>query len=235
MKALTILPTLVALASCATSSPIVSEAVYDQIGSSPSLNTQTTVDVGEAMVEQFQYLVHVDAQLKDGYEARFALGKIAAPNGTFLMGYRDSTSANQFCSSEKLYRDPLVGGYDVICFKDINNDERFDLVRVPRIALGSWKELKADPLRYERIIADAPVDSGQGFKHELLYQGLSKGTIKVAYREYVNNMARPAFSQIVEYEYGGEELEISFKGARILIHSATQNNITYTVSRGFNL
>ena len=90
------------------------------------------------------------------------------------------------------------------------------------------------PVAYERVISDQHADDGKGYKYELVYQGLDDGDIKIAYREYVNNLARPAFTQIVEYELMAEETVIAFKGARISVEAASSNQITYVVQKGFN-
>jgi hypothetical protein len=66
----------------------------------------------------------------------------------------------------------------------------------------------------------------------LIYQGLSGGSLKVAYREYVDSLARPAFTEVVEYDNQEPPFEIAFKGARITVHSATSNELVYTVTKG---
>lgn len=77
-----------------------------------------------------------------------------------------------------------------------------------------------------------PVESASDYKQELIYQGLSGGSLKVAYREYVDSLARPAFTEVVEYDNQEPPFEIAFKGARITVHSATSNELVYTVTKG---
>ncbi len=62
--------------------------------------------------------------------------------------------------------------------------------------------------------------SDKGFKRELIYSGKSKGTVSLQYREFVNDLARPAFSQELSYDLA-EGNEIGYKGARFLILKAT--------------
>jgi hypothetical protein len=40
---------------------------------------------------------------------------------------------------------------------------------------------------------------GSGFKYELLYQGFDRGVARVTYREYLADLARPAFQQDLTY------------------------------------
>ena len=70
-----------------------------------------------------------------------------------------------------------------------------------------------------------------GFRRELLYSGVSKGTISLEYKEFSNNLARPAFSQEVKYDLS-EGNEVGFKGARILVIKATNTSVRYKVIRG---
>ena len=105
--------------------------------------------------------------------------------------------------------------------------------RAPAIARGEWKTVES-PIAYQRGIEDMPVGVATGYKTELIYQGLSDGDIKIAYHEYVNNMARPTFSQMVDYKYSVGEAIIAFKGARITVHEATSSNLTYTLDNGFD-
>jgi hypothetical protein len=224
---------LLLLQACATAPAITGKATIEKMGVSPDLNQRSKVDVGSTIAEQYEHSVYIDAIHTAGAEEGFALGKIKVPAGAFLKGLSDSSGSIQFCSQDRMYYDPLTGPYGIVCFGDDGNNGMFDKVRVPNISLGSWKVLDVEQ-PYERVYQEDPVDRGTGYKMELIYQGLDDGDIKVAYREYVNNMARPAFSQIVEYEYSSQEVEIAFKGARITVHSASNNSIEYTVTKRFD-
>jgi hypothetical protein len=79
-----------------------------------------------------------------------------------------------------------------------------------------------------------PVDVSSGYKTELIYQGLSDGAIKFAYHDYENDMARPSFSQIVDYDYSTGGAIVTLKGARLTVHEATSSNLTYTLEKGFD-
>lgn len=75
--------------------------------------------------------------------------------------------------------------------------------------------------------SDAP-----GFRQELLYNGKSGETIKVLYREFQNDMARPAFSQELTYDLAESDI-IGFQGVRIRVIRATNVAITYSVLKHF--
>lgn len=79
----------------------------------------------------------------------------------------------------------------------------------------------------------AGVGGEQSWKQEILYSGMSSGELNFTYREFVNDFARPSFSQEAKYEYeeGGE---VAFKGALIEVQGADNTAISYTVKSGFN-
>lgn len=71
------------------------------------------------------------------------------------------------------------------------------------------------------------------FRRELVYSGASKGTIKLLYREFSNDLARPAFSQDLTYDLADGD-EIGFRGARFKVLKATNTSIRYVVLKPLN-
>lgn len=71
-------------------------------------------------------------------------------------------------------------------------------------------------------------DSEDSFRKELVYLGRSGDTIQLSYREFYNNMARPAFSNNIQYDLGESDV-IGFQGARFKVFSATNTYFTYEV------
>ena len=71
-------------------------------------------------------------------------------------------------------------------------------------------------------------------KQVVLYQGVSKGVIRISFREFVNDMARPAFTQDVSYDLNPDgTTTVAFKGLRIFVEKATSAQITYRVLKPF--
>lgn len=66
------------------------------------------------------------------------------------------------------------------------------------------------------------------FKTELLYMGKNKDSIKFAYREFIDDKIRPAFSQEVSYDYTGPT-EVAYKSFELYVIEATGNKIIYKV------
>lgn len=71
------------------------------------------------------------------------------------------------------------------------------------------------------------------FQQTLIYSGKVGNKINIGYREFSSNVARPAFSNNVEYDLS-ESKDIGYKGALLQIIEATNQNIKYKVIRNFN-
>lgn len=65
----------------------------------------------------------------------------------------------------------------------------------------------------------------ESFKRELVYTGGNSKNISITYREFKNDMARPAFSQDLKYDIS-EDPVIGFKGARFEVIKAGNSGIT---------
>jgi hypothetical protein len=72
----------------------------------------------------------------------------------------------------------------------------------------------------------------QSFQQTLIYSGRVGNKINIGYREFSNDMARPAFNNDVEYDLG-QSRTIGYKGAEIEVIEATNSSITYKVIKPF--
>ena len=67
---------------------------------------------------------------------------------------------------------------------------------------------------------------------DVLYQGTSKGEVKISYREFSHGLARAAFTQDVSYELDPDGTAvIGFKGMRIKVLKATGHDIKYILEQ----
>jgi hypothetical protein len=73
----------------------------------------------------------------------------------------------------------------------------------------------------------------RGFKYELVYQGFERGVIKITYREYANDIARPAFQQDLSYTLEKGTTAVSFRNIKMEIYGADNNGIRYRVLTPF--
>lgn len=66
------------------------------------------------------------------------------------------------------------------------------------------------------------------FRRELVYLGVQQNTITIQYREFKDNIARPAFSQEIKYDLA-QGKEIGYRGSRFEVLKATNTELTYRV------
>jgi hypothetical protein len=78
-----------------------------------------------------------------------------------------------------------------------------------------------------------PVLQSDSFQQTLIYSGKVGNKINVGYREFSNNLARPAFNNTVEYDLTDSKV-IGYRGARIEVIEATNEFIRYNVIQNFN-
>lgn len=88
----------------------------------------------------------------------------------------------------------------------------------------------SSPVQFEFTTARA-VDQ-PSFVQELIYNGRVGDNLRFIYREFSNDMARPAFSQEAFYDLS-EGKVLGFKGVRIEILEATNTNVRYKVLKTF--
>ncbi len=77
------------------------------------------------------------------------------------------------------------------------------------------------------------VVSESKIQQTLIYSGKVGSRIRLGYREFSNNLARPAFSNDVEYDLLESSI-IGYKGAQIQVIEATNQHIKYKVVQNFN-
>ncbi len=87
------------------------------------------------------------------------------------------------------------------------------------------------PLSYERdgipfIRARHQERNELSLKKELVYTGVSKNVVSILYREFKDDIARPAFSQEIKYDLSEEKI-VGYRGARFEIIKATNQGLTY--------
>lgn len=75
-------------------------------------------------------------------------------------------------------------------------------------------------------------EHGTSFRQTLLYSGRVGDKLKISYREFSNDIARPAFNNEVEYDFSTSKT-IGYKDAILEVINADNNSITYKVIRNF--
>lgn len=76
--------------------------------------------------------------------------------------------------------------------------------------------------------------SNSRFQQTLIFNGINGNQIKIGYREYSSDLARPAFNNDIEYDLEQSPI-IGYKSAKLEIIDASNTTITYRVIENFKL
>jgi hypothetical protein len=71
------------------------------------------------------------------------------------------------------------------------------------------------------------------FKQEFIFNGKVGTNLKFVYREFINDMARPAYNQDLQYDLDESNI-VGFKGLRLEIIKATNTSVEYKILSSFN-
>ncbi len=96
---------------------------------------------------------------------------------------------------------------------------------------GITFDKSSTPIEYKTELT--PIPKKEYLKQEFIYNGKVGNAIKFTYREFVDDLARPAFTQDLQYDLT-ESKVIGFRGLRIEILSATNIKIEYKVLTHFD-
>jgi len=178
----------------------------------PDINSIATAEIGENMYQKINVYKTKKYSVKFidlSYNDKFSKMDMALR--------KDNNKHNTICSNK-------------ICLIDTSNDYYFDTI----INLSKHSKQNLDsPIAYkykQKLLLNE-----DSFKYVALYQGKIGNKIKISYREFIENMSRPAFTQNINYELNKNKTTIiGFKGLRIEILKATNFNITYRVIHDYN-
>lgn len=221
----------VALSGCG-SIPTVKEGnqVSEQVGRSPELNKSAQAPVGGSVYSQFRYWSKVGYRLEDPVwftvnlmvPVRIEAGEFVLPS--------DAGGEQGYCTERLAYVDPLVGPRSRVCFVSSNGGSTFAKAKVAPGMVWLNYDLQS-PVRVSK--SELIVPRADALKSELLYQGYSNKTVKLSYREYVNDFARPAFFQDVSYDVASFPATVTFRSVKLNLLGADNNGLQYEVLSGF--
>jgi hypothetical protein len=201
----------------------------ERVGRVPEIGVVGEAPVGSTMFSQFKYWSRTGYRVKSEVRVGLGLGRVSVADGDFLL--RSNVDGQEaYCTEKSAYIDPLTGPFKTACFIDVGKQGRFEKVKAQPGMI--WFEKALDPsVPYERSEMIAP--RADSFKYEIIYQGYSKGTVRVAYREFLNDFARPSFYQDVSYDITAFPADVTFKSVKLQILGADNNGVRYKVLSGF--
>lgn len=218
----------IVIGGCATIQVSEPNPIAERLGQEPKIGTKATTPVGGIVFSQYRFVGKTAYRVFDPISLGFMLGRVSVNAGDpLLKASFDGRSG--YCTERLTYIDPLVGPLKPSCYVE-GADGKLTAVHVAPGAVWFEKALPF-PVRFEK--AEIPLPGSNSFKNELLYQGISNKTLRLSYREYSNDMARPAYFQDVSYEIPSLPTTISFKNVRLEVLEAGNAGLTYRVLSSF--
>ena len=210
----------------------------------PELGVRSTVEVGENLYSKAYYYpsntyeVQVDRNMvlsesKDRQYGWLLLSVI----GAGVTDLTDDTSGENITQRNAHllsflpdYNYKMLCGNDNTCLVDKDDSGVF----TDKLTFPDNQLTPLDGNIPYTLKRTSPRISHGDFKYEALYQGKIGNKIKVSFREFKNDIARPAFTQDIEYQLDNSgKTTIGFKGLRIIVHYATNLMIDYTVVQDY--
>jgi hypothetical protein len=215
---------LVALGGCAT--PQYNYQPEARQISEPPLNTVSVANVGDEMLKQGKFIerdaIRIEHDIKFGLLDYYTLTP-----GYYLKTGEDSLSEFYVPAdgrnAGRVIKAALADPWQSI--RLFKNEDRICVVTIFHVSVAE-RAVGVARTKHQSLSDDS-------FQQTLIYSGKIGSKIKIGYREFSNNQARPAFNNDVDYDLN-ESKVIGYKGARIEVIEATNEFIRYRVISNFN-
>jgi hypothetical protein len=214
---------MAALVGCAT--PVYNYVPISTEISEPPLDFVSVAHVGDILVRQGRY-IEKDAILLNEAVSVGLLSTYTLARGYYVKQGEDADTEFYLPSN-----------------RDGGRIEKSLLADVPKIVQAYKSIQKICVVTVFNVPAcknDAPfsrvkqqTESRDSFQQALIYSGRVGNKIRIGYREFSSDMARPAFNNEAEYDLSDSKI-IGYKNAKIEIIEATNESIKYKVLRNFN-
>ena len=235
MKRFSIVGLILILSSCASTPQLQPVNLVDKtLIDYPEKGVTVSATLGERLVAKGYKSDGPAIEIKEGVLENSTFGNCAVSNQTLQSKFisRTNPSNGDICAGPFFMTTTLDSGETnwncpgevfnaYICYN--KEDDRF----------SREKSKKKNPMYKDLVrIVRKQVSSSTNFVQELIYNGRVDNNIKFIYREFSEDMMRPAFNQTVQYDFNESKL-ISFKGLTLEIIEANNLLIKYRLISNF--
>lgn len=233
MKKVLFIGLLASLVSCATS--IASVPLQRRVYNEPPQNEIVTKEIGDKLLvqgeEDYQEAVKI---LSVSNNIRIYNTAFPYSPGTVLPLSGNIENFKLYFDAKSKQERAYNGGTSEIYFGVAirkSDDKAFLFYNQIAGTLGGL-EIKTDEVLTTEKTTYTDPNCKNCFKQEFVFNGKVDNNLKFIYREYSENMARPAFTQELQYDLKESNI-IGFKGVRLEILKATNTVIEYKILSSF--
>lgn len=217
----------VLLAGCATSTRPVASRI--ETIDRPGANEVATANLGDSLLTRGVVFWRQAIRTSGPTQINMGVGNtVVAPQGTYVLRVEDD-KARYFVGGPPTTSGLATGEYadGGICLA-----RGADTIIGIFVAPGFCGDKNLAAASFQSVtVPDAAVSDI--WRKELIYNGRSGDTIRVIYREYSGDLARPAFTQELQYDLS-QQTEIGFREVRLQVEAATNTSIRYRVLQTFD-
>jgi hypothetical protein len=220
-----VLATIAAPTAFPASSQTIGQPVR-KVGQKPEPGVESVVTVGSVLLERYDLTERAMPRLEAELSLSLGIqGKIVAPAGSLLTVER--ANPLKACTTSGGYVDHLVGPRGAACLMDNDMDGAFDKASAADV-LFTTKKINP-PARYTLVSVTTP-EAGNSFRQALIYLGTSAGTLRLSYREFSNDMARPAFTEELSFPMEATFPQtVAWRDTRITLLGVSNAGLRYRV------
>lgn len=198
--------------------------------SNPPLNQIATAYVGESLLEQGR-AIQADGMKLDSRQV-LDKAKMALSSGTYIkIGENEKQEfylPHKGSDSGKLEQTSLLLSFNPVALQSIVIDKSTGKIS---LISSNVKSYDGDIVNFTKT--KITIKDTNSFQQTLIYNGKVGNKINIGYREFSGDLARPAFTNSVEYDLNESKI-IGYKGARVEVVSADNQSIKYKVLQNFN-
>jgi len=231
----------VLLSGCASTPIRMVESTQSRTINDPAVGATATRGIGETLIAQgvrttgpaLEVIDATQFNKADGEKSIMTCAVTVQPGNYFKRGEYTKDPQGADCYGPVQMQLTLAdGGTNWNCpgqmmFADICRDAQGNYFAALALTKAYLKQ-DFDHLR----VGEKVVERKPNFVQELVYTGRERDTLKLLYREFSDDIARPAFAQELTYDLA-ESRTVGFRSARIEVVEANNTEITYRLVSGF--
>lgn len=213
LRAATIGMTLIA-------SPVAAQMMRDSI--TPTIGSPAVASVGDSVYEKSHLSILPAYTVDEAFTGKNMLANVSIAAGDKFIQIQ-SKAKLKACRSPSI--DAFIAKVYDACLFDDDADGRFDRFGGNEVQGG--KKLP-HPIPYKTSEFIQPTTGS--LKQVVIYLGSTKDTLRLSYREFVNDMARPAFTEEYTFPLAASFPQpVAFKGVKLNVSGIDGEGLHYSV------
>lgn len=218
---------LITLASCQAKKIAVTSEIFTAY--SPKLNEINNAEIGISLVSKEKGFSYDAIKIKKEFEFKLDLQYKIIKEGQVFSNYNSTNTYDLYSYSSDLT-------FGIAISKSSGKALIYTTNYIDGIYSANFSDSGLNFItpkeQIEYVQTKVLAKHKDFFKQELVYNGRIGNALKFIYREYINDYARPAFIQDLQYDLSESET-IGIRGLRIKIIKASNMKIEFIVLNHF--